>query len=545
MIILVYHPRHYITVSALARPALLDKEEGEIKMTRVQIINDPLHCVARFYDQSRPTLLLLHGLLTDSSEWSKVIPYLEPMFNLIVCDLTGHGLSPAGDRPITIASEAEKIGDLLQQLQIERVHLIGSGVGGNIAFAFARKHPRNAASLVLIATKFYFEDDAFKHFFTLVAQLLDIDRRLLIRKVLVDSFCHPTAAAEKYLEKTVRRISAATVRHTVAAARAYFAPSQFRRSKIMPSFAVPTLVLHGNRDPIFPASLAAINAAFFPGNHFLTVAECGHYPAFEQPEQTAGLIGRFLDRDRRRPSVRPIYQEFLNDLRQVLTAGFQALSSQRHVLRMNVMDSVQVLWNGVTVEGKWNQRSAKELLLFLILHGGKASRQQLIRTFLSNLPPLQARNYLRVEINHLNQIFHGFHDINVYDVLLIGEGTITVNAEVESDLGDYLHALRHFSINREHLCESADQFACLLRQYNPTHFSTFRGDWIFELADRIESELSRVLQSLLPQLEAAGQNDMMRDILQVGRAVEPYDGFCDEQLIKLHGEMNNEWMLNG
>jgi two-component SAPR family response regulator len=209
------------------------------------------------------------------------------------------------------------------------------------------------------------------------------------------------------------------------------------------------------------------------------------------------------------------------------------------------MNDVEVLWNGERIEGKWNQRGAKELLLYLILHHGAASRKELIETFLSDLPYNLAQNRLYVRIHHLNQIFRDFHDQEVNDILLTGEDTVALNAELESDFGDYIKQLSHFSIKSDlQLKEQAIQFIDLLKQYHNSNFSTFRGDWIFHLTNQIELNLSSKMQSLIQKMQTQKMFSLMCEVLQSGRSIEPYDGFCDERLAELYIKLEKLDVVN-
>ncbi len=63
-------------------------------------------------------------------------------------------------------------------------------------------------------------------------------------------------------------------------------------------FAVPTLLVAGADDVVFPPFLASAIAARLPCAEVHTLPECGHSPYFEQAATFNGLVDAFLARHR-------------------------------------------------------------------------------------------------------------------------------------------------------------------------------------------------------------------------------------------------------
>ncbi len=106
---------------------------------------------------SRATVVLVHGLLTDSlaSYYFTVAPsFAADGLDVIMYDLRGHGRS---DRPPDGYSLDDGITDLealLERLRVTGpVHLVGNSYGGTIAFGYAVRHPERVASLSLIESE--------------------------------------------------------------------------------------------------------------------------------------------------------------------------------------------------------------------------------------------------------------------------------------------------------------------------------------------------------------------------------------------------------
>lgn len=96
------------------------------------------------------TLLLIHGIAGSSATWRAVIPQLSKSYRVVAPDLPGHGKSakPRGD--YSLGAFAVWLRDLLDELGITRVAVVGHSLGGGVAMQFAYQHPGYCQRLILI-----------------------------------------------------------------------------------------------------------------------------------------------------------------------------------------------------------------------------------------------------------------------------------------------------------------------------------------------------------------------------------------------------------
>lgn len=99
-----------------------------------------------------PAVLFIHGLLGSSRQWSRLTGELAADRRLIAPDLFGHGASakPMGD--YSLGAHAATLRDLLDQLGIDTVTLVGHSLGGGIAMQFGYLFPERVERLVLVST---------------------------------------------------------------------------------------------------------------------------------------------------------------------------------------------------------------------------------------------------------------------------------------------------------------------------------------------------------------------------------------------------------
>jgi len=100
----------------------------------------------------KPVVVLINGLLTDQNSWSKQIPILKEHFQILTYDCRGQGNSDKPDHVYTTELHAEDLKQLLDLLEIGRLHLVGLSNGGAVALQFASLYPEYVEKMMLISS---------------------------------------------------------------------------------------------------------------------------------------------------------------------------------------------------------------------------------------------------------------------------------------------------------------------------------------------------------------------------------------------------------
>jgi 4,5:9,10-diseco-3-hydroxy-5,9,17-trioxoandrosta-1(10),2-diene-4-oate hydrolase len=106
-------------------------------------------------EQHAEAVVLLHGGGPGATAWSNFgrnVPVFAQAFRTVAPDQPGFGRSggPSGDGHY-FAHSADALAGLLDELGIQRAHLVGNSLGGGVAVRFALRHPDRAGRLVLMA----------------------------------------------------------------------------------------------------------------------------------------------------------------------------------------------------------------------------------------------------------------------------------------------------------------------------------------------------------------------------------------------------------
>ena len=113
-----------------------------------------------------PLLVLLHGFGTDQTVWRKVLPSLEPHFQILRMDLAGAG--PKGpenfdpSRYDHIESHADDLLLVLDELGIEECTFVGASVGSMVGFLASLERPKLFRKMIALgASPRYLNDGSY------------------------------------------------------------------------------------------------------------------------------------------------------------------------------------------------------------------------------------------------------------------------------------------------------------------------------------------------------------------------------------------------
>ena len=81
--------------------------------------------------------------------WQRVVPCFQDQYRVILVDLRGHGKSVTPVAGYHMDVMAEDVIGVLDQLGIEKSHILGSSLGAEVGLSLAANHPDRVISLIL------------------------------------------------------------------------------------------------------------------------------------------------------------------------------------------------------------------------------------------------------------------------------------------------------------------------------------------------------------------------------------------------------------
>ena len=242
-----------------------------------------------------PDVVLLHPFPAHHGIWLPVAESLATRYRCVLPDLRGHGASEPGGGAATMEKHAADIRRVCDDAGVGRAVFAGVSIGGYVLFEFWRRFRERVAALVLCDTRAPADSDETRR-----ARLASIQQ---VQKQGPDGFLD--AQAERLLGATTRRnrpdIAAAArqlMSQTKVAGIVAIQQGMAARPDSVPTLKtieVPALLIVGDEDAVTPRPDAEQMRHAIAGAKLEIISAAGHYSPFEQPEQVARTLRRFLD----------------------------------------------------------------------------------------------------------------------------------------------------------------------------------------------------------------------------------------------------------
>jgi pimeloyl-ACP methyl ester carboxylesterase len=235
-----------------------------------------------------PSLLLLHAFPLDGRMWHSQVASLSAEHRVVVPDMPGFGKGRLPDGTPSIDDLANAIVKHCASIGVDRPIVAGCSMGGYIALAIARLHPKFASGLALVDTR----------------ATADSQPSRLARYEMVERARHegagfllqtdPPVSAETSTRRPdavafIKSMMAdATAAGIMVAQRAMASRKDSRPS--LSAIRVPVTVVHGTDDPVVAIAEGQAMAGAIKGSTFVPIRGAGHLSPVETPDEVTAAI---------------------------------------------------------------------------------------------------------------------------------------------------------------------------------------------------------------------------------------------------------------
>ncbi|MDG1165970.1 MAG: alpha/beta fold hydrolase [Porticoccaceae bacterium] len=242
-----------------------------------------------------PAIILMHGMFGCLSNLGNLAKDLVPHYRVISVDLRNHGESPHEDT-MDIPLMADDIVELMDDLGLDRAHLVGHSLGGKLGMHVALTSPVRVRSLVVadIAPVDYPQSNSI-----VVDGLRDLHGRSIANRRDADQILATYIADEMtraFILKNLRRnaVGDYSLKLNVKSIVANYSKSLVEAPHGEP-FSGPTLFLKGELSAYIQEKHRPLIKSLFPTSELKIIDGAGHWLHAEKPQMFNSLVIGFLN----------------------------------------------------------------------------------------------------------------------------------------------------------------------------------------------------------------------------------------------------------
>lgn len=245
-------------------------------------------------------IVCISGFTGDHNGWGLVVEGLAKNHQVITFDNRGVAQSGTPDYPYTVEMMAEDVMALMQVLHLQKAHLIGNSMGGNIAQVIAYKHPELVKSLVLSNSFMKAHGRLVLHVRTrldLMKINLPIPAEVMLHELLLWVYSSNYLGQPGVVEMLTKAALANPIAMTIKGYEHQLnALLNFDSRTWIDKIQVPCLVISADDDLLANPKEARQMADKISGAEYFCFENTGHLPQLECPEDFIRLVVGFIAR---------------------------------------------------------------------------------------------------------------------------------------------------------------------------------------------------------------------------------------------------------
>jgi pimeloyl-ACP methyl ester carboxylesterase len=276
------------------------------------------HRISTLTMGSGPDVLLLHGLGGTRASLFETAGALSRNYRVHVPDLPGFGSSC---KPTLGGYNARWFADimlgLMDELRIERTHVVGNSMGGRVAIELGLTAPDRIRSLGLLCPAVAWIKRGLHPIVRLMRPEFGLLPHAIRRSTVASQFWSmffdrdliDPAVADLVVDEFQRIYHTAGARYALlASARNIYLEAPFGRGgfyRRLADLQAPALFVWGSHDRLVPPAFSRHVRKWLPQAEQVTIDRCGHVPQVERPEETNTLLADFFGRVEATEPARP------------------------------------------------------------------------------------------------------------------------------------------------------------------------------------------------------------------------------------------------
>ncbi|MEN2768380.1 alpha/beta fold hydrolase [Ornithinibacillus xuwenensis] len=482
------------------------------------------------------TLILIHSNAVDLRVFDTLLKHLDYKGSILRYDLRGYGKSEndMSIKNLTIMRFIEDLHELIEELELQSVHLVGWQMGALISIGYASQFTSKIKSITLMSMPCHpphMIQSIRTHRKELSGGKQEIPFDYLEAMASTLPKGHPELEKLKMYAKGIEfNLYAKVMDLTVSA-------DPITQIKHV---SCPILILSGAKEVLFPFHYLKLHTVHLRKCQHLVIPNASSLIVLDQPKLIAQIVNDFVTEQHDSPAVtdtfiREVDESMLAYVSQIQNEWLHQLQAHKQ-LQVKMLEHFHVSIQGKPSGNGWNKRFAKQLLFFLLINRS-TTREHICEALWPELPIQQAKGNLRVYLSHLRKLLT-IPESN-YSFLVVNGSHVYLQGEIKCDATTLIEQIQEaqHEFTPQKRQNLIDQIILSLpkRLFEESHAT----DWFLELCTQIEEDLIDLI--LWNVLHYKRLNQDMVAIHQLKKAIQVIpDIELYECLIEIYEKVGKE-----
>ena len=250
---------------------------------------------------TQETIVFLNGVMASAPSWEASVRAVNHQgFATLTHDFRGQWLSERPPGPYTFAMHVEDLKAILDELSLNKVHLVGTSYGGEVGLKAAMMMPNRVKSLTVISSASELDGpliQAVNHWISVARQ----DDGAQFFERIVKPLYHPKFVTKhpgfmKKAQATMAAMPKAYFEGQITLYETFL--NDLHLTEALNQVTCPVLVVCGADDPLKPPYFSERIAQNIAEAEYVLIPNCGHVTLYESPAPLMTVLLGFLTKHR-------------------------------------------------------------------------------------------------------------------------------------------------------------------------------------------------------------------------------------------------------
>jgi len=246
------------------------------------------------------TIVFLNGVMASTNSWKNQYEAFEKLgYKIILHDFIGQLKSDKFVGQYSFDKHTQDLKGLLDELKIEKAHLIGTSYGGEVAMKYAINYPFMVESLSIIDSVSEVDDQMVKSIEEWIELAVTGSGEEFFNGML-PSIYGKTYIKENsdFLSKRAKLMNNVPLDYFMGQIGLYHTfINDVYMTNVLHKINCPTLVVCGKDDILKPVKFSKLIQDNIKGSVLVLIPDCGHVTILEKPNELNDLLMDFINKE--------------------------------------------------------------------------------------------------------------------------------------------------------------------------------------------------------------------------------------------------------